>query len=161
MHTHMRRRLPVLSAAALHGRGCGWSQRKQSRSTCWTLASSDLKQTHVLVPASDLCCSILQGAAAATAAADAQDDAGDEGTCSPRDSSSARDSSSSGYETLFFAGSLYHTYKGEIISLARGRPGSSASPGRYNPLVGQSCKGPGSALCWGVVQGTNLVCWAA
>lgn len=80
--------------------------------------------------------SILQGAAAAAAAADAQDDGGDEGTCSQRNSSAAKDSSSSsgGHETLFFAGSLYHTYKGEIISLARGRPGS-ASPGRYNPLT--------------------------
>jgi hypothetical protein len=119
------------------------------------------------VSASNLCCSILQGAAAASAAANAQDDGGDEGTCSQHDSSAAKDSSSSsgGHETLFFAGSLYHTYKGEIISLARGRPGS-ASPGRYNPLVGRLCnlarvRGVFSKLlCWGNGLRSS-VCWAA
>lgn len=84
-----------------------------------------------------LSCSILQGRppCGTLASSGDQHDAACDSTSSCRDSSSSG-ADRSGHETLFFAGSLYHTYKGEIISLTRSRPGTAfGSPGRYNPLV--------------------------
>lgn len=78
-----------------------------------------------------LCSSILQGTSG-----DDQHTLNDS-TCGQRDSSSSGSTGggSKGHDTLFFAGSLYHTYNGELINLTS-RPGTaSGSPGRYNPLV--------------------------
>lgn len=65
-----------------------------------------------------------------TLSSTADQDVGSDSTSGQRDSSS---DGSRGHETLFFAGSLYHTFNGELMSLQR-RPGSSGQ-GRYNPLT--------------------------